>query len=38
MTYYWFNGPELLQKANNKYHNYGSKKKLLNIILKTLWF
>ena len=32
MSYYWFNRQELLQKAKNRYHNCGGKKKLLNII------
>ena len=35
MRYYWFNRQELLQKVKEKYHDYGGKKKLLNIALKT---
>ena len=27
MSYYWFNKPELLQKAKNKYHTCGGKEK-----------
>ena len=27
MSYYWFNRQELLQKAQEKYHNCGSKEK-----------
>ena len=27
MSYYWFNRQELLQKAKEKYHNYGGKEK-----------
>ena len=34
MSFYWFNRQELLQKAKDKYHNCGGKKKLLNIIYK----
>ena len=34
MSYYWFKRQELLQKAKDKYHNYGGKKKLQNIISK----
>ena len=26
MTYYWFNRQELLQKAKDRYHNYGGQK------------
>ena len=26
MSYYWFNKPELLQKAQDKYRNYEGKK------------
>ena len=25
MSYYWFNIHELLEKANDRYHNYGGK-------------
>ena len=25
MSYYWFNRHELLEKANDRYHNYGGK-------------
>ena len=35
MSYYWFNRKELLQKAKDRYHNDGGKKKLLNNVLKT---
>ena len=38
MSYYWFNKQELLQKANDKYHNGDKEKKLLNIILKMKRF
>ena len=34
MSYYFFNSQELLQKAKDRYHNCGGKKRLLNIILK----
>ena len=34
MSYYWFKRQELLQKAKDRYHNYGGKKKLQNIISK----
>ena len=34
MSYHWFNRQELFQKANDRYHNCGGKKKLLNIILQ----
>ena len=27
MSYYWFNREEVLQKAGEKYHNYGGKEK-----------
>ena len=27
MSYYWFNGEELLKKAKTKYHNKGGKEK-----------
>ena len=27
MSYYWFNRQELVQKANNRYHNCGGKEK-----------
>ena len=27
MSYYWFNRPELLQKAKDKYHNGSDKEK-----------
>ena len=27
MRYYWFNREEVLQKAEEKYHNYGGKEK-----------
>ena len=27
MSYSWFNRQELLQEANDKYHNYGGKEK-----------
>ena len=27
MSYYWFNKKELLQKAEEKYHNCGGKEK-----------
>ena len=33
MSYYWFNRQELLQKAKDRYHNGGGKKKLLSIML-----
>ena len=32
INYYWLNRQELLQKAKEKYHNKGGKRKLLNII------
>ena len=35
MSYYWFSRQELLQKAKNRYHNGGGKKKLLNLILRS---
>ena len=35
MSYYWFNRQEFLQKARDRYHKGGGKKKLLNIMLKT---
>ena len=35
VSYDWFNGTELLQKAKDRYHNGGGKKKLPNIFLKT---
>ena len=38
VSYYWFNGTELLKKAKERYHNVGGKKKLLNIFLKTRGF
>ena len=31
MSHFWFNRRELLEKAKNKYHNGGAKKRLLNI-------
>ena len=38
MSYYQFNRQKLLQKAKDKYHNCGGKKKLLNIILLIIKF
>ena len=35
VSYYWLNGTELLQKAKDRYHNGGGKKKLPNNLLKT---
>ena len=34
MCYYFFHGQKLLLKAKDRYHSYGGKKTLLNIILK----
>ena len=33
MSHYWFTRQELLEKAKDRYHNCGGKKKLLSIIL-----
>ena len=38
MSYYWFNRQELLQKAKTDIMIVVVKKKLLNIILKTVGF
>ena len=38
MSYCFFNRQELLQQANDRYHNCGGKKKPLNIILKIKKF
>ena len=35
MSYYWFNRKELLQKAKDKYHNCGGKKKAAEYYLKN---
>ena len=35
MSYYWFNIEEAVQKAEEKYHNCGGKKKLLSVIRQT---
>ena len=35
MTYYWFNRQELLQTAQNKYHNCGGKEKAAKYYLEN---
>ena len=35
MSYYWFNGQELLQKAKDKYHNFGGKEKAAEYYLEN---
>ena len=35
MSYYWFNRQELLQKAKDKYHNCGGKKKAAEYYLQN---
>ena len=38
MSYYWFNRETILKNAWDEYHNKGSKKTLLSIILVTKKF
>ena len=35
MSYYWYNRPELLQKAKDKYHNCGRKGKAVKYYLEN---
>ena len=35
MSYYWFNGQELLQEAKDKYHNCGRKEKAAEHYIKN---
>ena len=35
MSYYWFNRQELLQKAKDKYHNWGGKEKAAEYYIKN---